>query len=168
MLKKILLAAFVTIPMLAAAQTIKIGVVNTQTLMQELPAYKEAQTKIEAIAKKYDDEYASLRAEAQKKLEEFQTLAQDKATPDAVKERRAKELDDFSQKLGEFEQMAQADLQKQQQEIMGPVISNVQQAIQSIGKEGNYTIIQEIGAMLYYGAPAEDITPQVKARLGVK
>lgn len=168
MLKKILLAALVAIPMLASAQSIKIGVVDTQALMRDLPAYKEAQTKIEGIAKKYDDEYAALRTEAQKKLEEFQTLSQDKNTPDAVKERRAKELDDFSQKLAEFEQMAQADLQKQQQEIMSPIIGNVQQAIQSIGKEGNYTMIQEIGALLYYGAPAEDITTQVKTRLGIK
>lgn len=166
MLKKILLAALVAIPMMASAQSIKIGVVDTQALMRDLPAYKEAQTKIEGIAKKYDDEYAALRTEAQKKLEEFQTL--DKNTPDAVKERRAKELDDFSQKLAEFEQMAQADLQKQQQEIMSPIIGNVQQAIQSIGKEGNFTMIQEIGALLYYGAPAEDITTQVKARLGIK
>ena len=141
MLKKILLAALVLFPMLASAQSIKIGVVDTQKLMTDL------------------------RAEAQKKLEEFQTLAQDASTPDAVKERRAKELDEFSQKLSEFEQMAQQDLQKQQQEILGPVLNNVQQAIQSVGKEGNYTLIQETGALLYFGAPAEDITEQVKARL---
>ena len=115
MLKKILLAALVLFPMLASAQSIKIGVVDTQKLMTDLPAYKEAMTKIEGVAKKYDTEHANLRAEAQKKLEEFQTLAQDASTPDAVKERRAKELDEFSQKLSEFEQMAQQDLQKQQQ-----------------------------------------------------
>ena len=165
MLKKILLAALVLFPMLASAQSIKIGVVDTQKLMTDLPAYKEAMTKIEGVAKKYDTEHANLRAEAQKKLEEFQTLAQDASTPDAVKERRAKELDEFSQKLSEFEQMAQQDLQKQQQEILGPVLNNVQQAIQSVGKEGNYTLIQETGALLYFGTPAEDITEQVKARL---
>ncbi|MCM1006112.1 MAG: OmpH family outer membrane protein [Prevotella sp.] len=168
MIKKILIAIMVAIPMLASAQTIKIGVVDTQKLVAELPAFKEAQTKIEAIAKKYDDEYANLRTEATKKLEEFQTISQDANTPQAVKERRAKELDEFSQKLSEFEQMAQQDLQKQQQEIFGPVYSTVQDAIKSIGKEGNYTFIQEAAAFLYYGAPAEDITNQVKARLGVK
>lgn len=166
MLKKILLAALVAIPMLVSAQTIKIGVIDTQALIRELPAYKEAESKISVISKKYEDEYTALRAEAQKKFEEFNAMPED--TPKAVKDRRAKELDDFAQKLQEFEQMAQADLQKQQQEIMSPVISNVQQAIQSIGKEGNFTMIQEAAALLYYGAPAEDITPLVKTRLGVK
>lgn len=168
MIKKILFAIMVAIPMLASAQTIKIGVVDTQSVITDLPSYKEAQTKIEAVAKKYDDEYASLRAEALKKYEEFQTLSADTTTPDAVKERRAKELDELSTKLSEFEQMAQADLQKQQQEIMGPVLTSVQSAIQSIGKEGGYTVIQEVGAFLYYGAPAEDITAAVKTRLGIK
>lgn len=168
MLKKILVAALLAIPMLLSAQTIKIGVVDTQLLMRELPAFKEAQTKIDAVAKKYDEEYNNLRAEAAKKYEEYQTLMNDANTPQAVKERRAKEIDEFSQKLAEFEQMAQTDLQKQQQEIMAPIINNVQQAIQSIGKEGSYTIIQEMTGLLYYGAPAEDITPQVKARLGIK
>jgi len=168
MLKKFLVAALVAIPMLLSAQTVKIGVVDTQALMRDLPAFKDAQTKIEAVAKKYDDEYNNLRAEAAKKFEEFQTLSNDASTPQAVKERRAKELDEFSQKLNEFEQMAQKDLQQQQQEIMAPVLNSVQQAIQSIGKEGNYTIIQETAAMLYFGAPAEDITSQVKTRLGIK
>lgn len=168
MLKKILLAAFVALPMLASAQTIKIGVVDTQSLMQELPAYKEATDKITAIAKKYDEEYSNLRTEANKKIEEFQALVQDANTPDGVKERRAKEIDEFSRKMEEFEKMAQAELQQKQQEFLMPVYNNVQQAIQSIGKEGNYTMIQESGALLYFGAPAEDITPQVKARLGVK
>lgn len=168
MFKKILVAALVALPMLASAQTIKIGVVNTQTLMTELPAFKDAQTKIEAIAKKYEDEHNNLRAEAQKKFEEFQKLSEDTNTPQAVKDRRAKELDEIAGKISDFEQMAQADLQKQQQELMMPVYNNVQQAIQSIGKEGGYTMIQETGALLYFGAPAEDITSQVKARLGVK
>lgn len=168
MIKKILIAIMVAIPMLASAQTIKIGVVDTQSVIEDLPAYKEAQTKIKSIAEKYDAEYANLRNEFAKKLEEFQTLSNDASTPQAVKERRAKELDDFSQKLQEFEQMAQQDLSKQQNDIMGPIVTNVQQAIQSIGKEGNFTIIQEVAAFMYYGAPAEDITSQVKARLGIK
>lgn len=168
MFKKILMLALVAIPMFAAAQTVKIGVVDTQALMKDYPAVQEANTKLTEIGKKYDTEYSNLRAEAQKKMEEYQTLMKDASTPDAVKERRGKELDEFAQKLQEFEQMAQQDMQKQQQEIMAPIMNTVQQAIQSIGKEGNYTIIQELGALLYYGAPAEDITPKVKARLGIK
>lgn len=166
MLKKIILATLVAIPMLLSAQTVKIGVVDTQAIARELPAFKEVEAKLAEIGKKYEAEYAKLRTEAQAKYEEFQNMPKD--TPQAVQDRRAKELDDFSKKLAEFEQMAQNDMVKQQQELTQPVITSVQQAIQSIGKEGNYTMIQEAAGLLYYGAPAEDITPQVKARLGIK
>ena len=168
MIKKIIVAIMVAIPMLVSAQTIKIGYVDAQAIMNELPAYKEAQTQFEAIGKKYDEEYKAMMAEAQKKFEEFQAMQNDTSVLDSVKQRRAQELDEMSQKLSAFEQQAQQELNKKQQELMQPIVANVQQAIQSVGKDGAYTMIQETAAALYWGAPAEDITPQVKARLGIK
>lgn len=166
MFKKFLLAIALVFPMMAAAQSLKIAVVDAQSIVPELPAYKTAMTELEAIDKKYKDEYNKYMAEGQKKYEEFQNLAAD--TPAAVRERRAKELDEFQQKLAEFQQSYQADMEKQQASRLQPIMNDVMTAIQAIGKEGNYTIIQETGAVLYYGAPAENITDKVKARLGIK
>ncbi len=166
MFKKILVALALALPFIAGAQTIKIGLVDAQSLLQDLPSYKTASASVEAKAKKYDEEYQKLVKEAQAKLDEFQALPAD--TPDAVKERRAQELQTFDQKISEFQQMAQQDLQKAQNEALAPVYQEIQSAIQAIGKEGGYTIIQEKGAVLYFGSPAEDITPQVKTRLGIK
>lgn len=165
MLKKVIVAIMVAIPMLLSAQTVKIGVVDTQTIIPDLPAYKDAQTKLGDVSKKYETEYNKLRDEAQKKFEEFQNLPQD--TPEAVKERRAKELDEFSQKLQEFEQMAQQDIQKQQQDLMVPLYNSIQQAIQSVAKEGGFTIVQDAQALLYFAEPAVNITPDVRKRLGL-
>lgn len=166
MFKKLLVAFAMVLPLLAGAQTVKIGLVDTQAIIQDLPAFKTAQTSIEAQGKKLDDEYQKILKEAQTKMEEFQNLPAD--TPDMVKQTRANELQNYDQKLTEFQQMAQQTLQKAQSEALAPIYKTVQDAIQSIGKEGSYTIIQDKGAVLYFGAPAEDITAQVKARLGVK
>jgi Skp family chaperone for outer membrane proteins len=51
---------------------------------------------------------------------------------------------------------------------MTPVVSKVKDAINSVGKEGNYTVIQEVGSVIYYSSPAEDITNAVKAKLNLK
>lgn len=166
MIKKILLSLALALPMLAAAQNVKIGLVDVQTIIQDLPAFKSAQTEVDAKAKKYDEEYQKLMKEAQTKLEELQNLPAD--TPQPVKDRRMQELQTYDQKLAEFQQMAQQDLNKAQQEALAPIYQQVQTAIQSIGKENGFTIIQEKGAVLYFGAPAEDITPLVRARLGLK
>lgn len=165
MLKKILLAVLVAMPMLVSAQTVKIGLVDTQAVMTSLPAYTEAQTTIEGIAKKYEEESKKLQTELQRLYEEYQALGQD-ALP-AIKERKEQDIVATEQKIQSFNQKAREDLQKQQETIMSPIIANVQSAIQSVGKEGGYAIVQELGAVYYYGAPAEDVTAAVKAKLGV-
>ena len=166
MFKKLLVAIALVLPFVAGAQTIKIGLVDAQAVIQDMPAFKTAQSSIEAQGKKFDEEYQKILKEAQSKLEEFQNLPAD--TPDVVKETRAKEIQNYDQKLAEFQQMAQQALQKAQAEALQPLYLNVQNAIQSIGKEGGYTIIQDKASVLYFGTPAEDITAQVKARLGIK
>ncbi len=168
MLKKLLVAVALVLPMLAAAQNIKIGVVDAQTIVPNLPAYQTAMTELEAIDKKYKDEYAKFMADAQKKYEEFEALQKDSTTPQAVLERRAKELEDFQGRLQEFQKNYAEDMDKQQKAKMEPIMKQVMDAIQAVGKEGGYTLIQDAAAVLYYGGAAENITQQVKTRLGLK
>ena len=163
MIKKILTAVLIAVPMLLSAQTIKLGLVDTQSIITELPAFKDAQAKIAEQSQKYEDEFKKMQDEAQAKYEEFQNLAPD--TPDLTKERRMKELQDLTQKLDEFNAMAQNNLQREQQTLLAPIMQQVQDAINAVGQEGGYTLIQEVGAVLYFGAPAENITDAVRARL---
>ena len=53
---------------------------------------------------------------------------------------------------------------------MGPIQQKIQQAVESVGREGNYSLIQMYDPQLtlYYASPVEDITSVVKAKLGVK
>lgn len=166
MLKKIVLAIMLALPMLSGAQTIKIGLVDTNTILTSLPDTKTAQDKINALSKDFQDQDSKFMAALQKKMEDFQNLPE--TTPQATKEALAKEIQADQQKILEFEQNAQSEMQKAQEREMAPVINKVRDAIQAVGREGNYTVVQELGAVLYYGAPAEDITPAVKAKLGLK
>lgn len=163
MFKKILMAAVVAFPMLAAAQTVKIGLVDTQAIVTEMPAFKAAQTEVAAKQQKLNEDGNKLYKEFQTKMEEFQNLPKD--TPEATIQIRAKELENYQAKLNEFDQMAQQELTKAQNAALEPIMNQVQQAIQSVGAEGGYTLIQEKQAVLYYGAPAVDITAEVKARI---
>ena len=60
------------------------------------------------------------------------------------------------------------DLQRQNQQLMAPVQEKVVKAIQSVGAEGNYTFIFENVMPLYSGSDVTDVTPLVKAALGIK
>ena len=167
MIKKLLIALAVFFPMLASAQTVKIGLVDVNTILAGHPDTQAAQTKIQDAQKKYDAEYQNLGQEFQRMFEEYQ-----KGTNDlpAIKQRKEQELQDYQNKIQQFEQSAAQDLQKMQADLMQPIIAKVQQAIESVGKEGGYTLIQNLDPQIvfYHAAPAVDITNDVKAKLGMK
>lgn len=166
MFKKILLAVAFMLPILgASAQTLKIGIVDTGALVQAHPDTQVAQKKIEEASKKYDDEYQKLGQEIQRMYNDLK----DDDLP-AIKERKTKELQDYSAKIQQFEQSAQQDLARMQQELLTPIFQKVRDAIESVAKEEGFSMIQDYNPqlVLYYAAPVVDVTPKVKAKLGLK
>ena len=99
--------------------------------------------------------------------DEFQAMKEDELP--AIKERKARELQDYNQKIQQFQQTAYNDLNKLNADLMGPIMQKIQTAVEAVGKEGSYSLIQpkSTDIILYFGAPVEDITNQVKAKLGV-
>lgn len=168
MLKKLLLVAAVLLPMLASAQTLKIGIVDTQELIAKMPDTAAAQKQLEEVSKKYQDEYAKLTEEMKRLVDEYQNMKEDELP--AIKERKTRELSDYQQKLQQFEQTADQDLQKMQYDLMSPVLQKIRTAIEAVGKEGSYSLVQNKDAqiILYYDSPVVDITNDVKAKLGIQ
>lgn len=165
MFKKIILAVALMLPVFgASAQTLKLGLVDTNTLIQAHPDTQAAQKKIEDASKKYDEEYQKLGQEFQRLYGELK----DDDLP-AIKERKTKELQDYSAKIQAFEQNAQQDLARMQQELLAPIIQKIKDAIESVGKEEGFSLIQENSPQIvfYYAAPVVDITPKVKSKLGL-
>lgn len=163
MIKKIILAFLLLFPTMAFAQ--KFGVVNTETIVSDLPEFKEMQASYEAAAKKYQDEFDNLREKFQKELNEYQAMPED--TPNSIKERRAQELQELDQKMQQFSANAQNELQQTQQRLIQPIMERVRTAINTVGQEGNFTMIFENTLPVYTGTDAVDVTPQVRAKLGI-
>lgn len=166
MMKKILLAIFVGLPMMAVAQTPKFGTVDTQAIMEALPDVKQVDEQIQAASKKYEDEFQKLQEQMNKLYTEFQALPAD--TPDAIKQRRQQEVEDVYKKAEEFRMTASQDLQRQREQLMAPVISKITTAINTVGKEQGMTFVFEHGMALYTGTDVVDVTPMVKTSLGIK
>ncbi|MDE6272952.1 MAG: OmpH family outer membrane protein [Muribaculaceae bacterium] len=168
MLKKILLMLAVVFSMAASAQTLKVGLVDTNALLSSMPEVTEAQKKLQETQSKYETQYNSLQAELQKQYEELNNMKED--VPELIRKNKTQAFVDNQQKLQQFEQQIVQEMQKQQAELMAPIYQKVQDAIQSVGKEGNFSLIQGIDPQLtfYYSAPVEDVTPLVKTKLGIK
>lgn len=166
MIKKLLLAALIAMPTMAFAQ--KFAIINTQTVVEAMPEMAQARTQLEASSKKYQEEFNKLQETFQKSYEEYQKLEQDATTPQSIKDRRVQELQEMQSKIQQFRETVSQDLEKQQQQLMAPIQQKVADAIKGVGASGSYTMIFENVLPLYTGSDVEDITPQVKSRLGLK
>lgn len=166
MIKKLILvlAAAIVLPVAANAQ--KFGVVNADEIISGLPEFTKMQEQIAEASKRYEDEFKKLQEEMDKKYTEFQALASD--TPDSIKERRLAELQELDQKMQQFRNTAQQDLQRQQQTLMAPIEQKLIDAIKAVGSEGNYTFIFQEGMAVFSGKDVVNVTNEVKAKLGVK
>ena len=167
MFKKLFLAAALILPTLASAQTLKIGLVDVDEIVSKLPDTAEAQTKLADTSKKYEDEYAKLNDEMKRRYDEIEAMADDELP--AIRERKIKDFQEYQMKIQQFEQSATQELGRYQQELMAPIYQKVNNAIQSVGQEGGFSLIEaKITQMvLYYDSPVLDITNEVKAKLGI-
>ena len=169
MIKKLLLAVLLAAPLCLSAQTLKFGTVNTQELFNVMPEKATAEVALRDAASKFEMEAKKLEDNLVKQQQELQALDQDTTTPVAIKERRAQEFQESYQKYQNFQQTANNELQKTQQTLLAPIQEKMQKAIQAVGAENGYTFIYDLSipTLLYVGQGAEDVTPLVKAKLGI-
>ncbi len=168
MFKRIILAIAIILPMSAFAQ--KFGVVDLESVFQAMPESTTMQTQLTESSKKYEDEFKTLQDELNKLYAEFQTLANDKDTPDSIKQRRMQEIQEREQKANQFRTTAQQDLTRLQEQLMAPIQQKIQEAIKAVGVDGDYTFIfpNEQSLLLYQGPNVVDVTAAVKGKLGIK
>ncbi len=168
MIKKVLLAIALICPMLLSAQTLKIGLVDFASILQAMPETTAAQNQVKEVSDKYQAEYQKLGEEMNRLVEEYQKMSENELP--AIKERKTRELSDYQQKIQAFEQNAMNDINKMQNDLMGPIQQKMAQAVESVGREGNFSLIEmyDPQLILYRAEPVEDVTPLVKAKLGIK
>jgi outer membrane protein len=143
----------------------KLGHVNAQEILLNLPERDDAQAQIESQAAEYEQEMARMQQELQTKFSDYQQKAE--TWPDAIRQQKERELQALDQGLQEFGGTVQQELQILEQELLTPMIERVQQAIDEVGAENGYLYIfdSSTGATLYNGG--DDVGDLVRAKLGM-
>jgi outer membrane protein len=146
---------------------IKVGHINSNDLLTAMPERTAVQKELEDYANQLKVTLDAMRKEYETKVGEFQSK-QDVMT-DIIKNNKIKEITDLEKRIGEFQQTAETDLQKKEQELLQPIIDKAKTAINDVAKEGNFTYILDssVGVVLY-SVDGDDILPAVKKKLGVE
>ena len=165
-MKKILtICAALLVAASAFAQT-KTGYVNTTELIQLQPAMDTVRTQLESAQKETYETYQAMIEEYQTKATTFQQK-QASWTP-AIKESKQKELNEIGNRIQEFEQSANQDLQQMQQTLQAPIYQRVNEEIQKIAKVKNLAMVFDIASVLYIDpAQSIDLTPELRTILGI-
>ena len=164
-MKKLIIFLLMMLPLGVFAQESKIAIVNTQEVIQAMPEFATMQKQMADMEAKYKNEMQVMQDEYNKKYSDF--VAQQDSLTENIKLRRMQEIQDIQERMDNFVQVAQQDVQKKQQELLQPIQQKLHEAIQKVGEEKGYTYIIDPAALLYTGTTAVDATPFVRTKLGL-
>ena len=170
-MKKLILSTLLTLLSTCIFCQQKIGHVNSQEIMSNMPDIKVIESKIQKESKKMDEMYADMMTKAQEAAQAFQK-AQNEGESEAVIKAKYEEALSLEQRVQVFLQDAQQELQNLQNELLAPVIEKVQNAINEVAKNGKFSYILDTGSgfplILYNEGPGSyDLTADVKKKLNL-
>ncbi len=161
----IALAIFVGATSFVNAQS-KVAHIDTQLLVEAMPAMKAAQSELDKIQKTYDTEIKAMTKELQNKMTQYDQEAATKT--DEENQKRFEEVQGMQTNIQKYTQQARQDLQKKQEDILKPILEKARQAIQKVGRAEGYEYVLDAstgGGILL--ADGKDLMPAVKKELGI-
>ncbi len=169
-MKKRVIYTFVllTVPMFLFAQSVKIGYINSDAIMDQLPEAQEAQRQLDEMVSDWQNELSEMQRSWQRKFEEY-----DKMKLIMSDQRRAeaeRELMDLDRQIAEFRDRKfgqDGELFRFQEELIRPIQDRIFLAIQEIAEEEEYDYVldQSGDILLMYANERYDLTQKVLQRV---
>jgi len=154
---------------LLPAQTQKIGYVDSQVILTQLPAAIKAQGDLDALSNKWSAHLDTMNAKYQSALADYQQKANtmtSKAKLAAQQKLVNQEQEILNYKKDKFAQ-GTGEIYKKQDEIFGPVKTKIYAAIKEIAKKENMKFVFDKAGnvVLLYADPEYDLTYKVLDKL---
>ena len=145
----------------SAADTIKIGYVDIQKLIDQSDEAKKARTTLETLKASKEKDLEKMVTTAKKMEDELKK--QQNILSDDAKKAKIDELEKMDRDIRRFVSDSEAELSKKQREMDNSLLTELVGIIQKLGQEGEYTLILPATVILYSGKGI-DITETVLKR----
>ncbi|MDF1610717.1 MAG: OmpH family outer membrane protein [Stygiobacter sp.] len=156
---------------LIAAQTFaqpKIGYVDSDAIMKQLPDYQDTQKKLDAIIKEWQEELSKLEKDWKTKYDDYEKRKLILSEQKRVEiEKELVELENQVSKYRQDKFGVRGELFQKQEELMKPLNNRVFNAIQQVAKENDYDFIfDRSGDIIFlYAKEQYDVTNLVLEKL---
>ncbi|WP_116107448.1 OmpH family outer membrane protein [Lewinella sp. IMCC34191] len=160
-------ALFLSLSALAPLTAQKYGHLNFANLLSEMPRTQAADSTLrtynQGLVSKGEEMVANLR----QRVQEVQAQVED-LPPVRVEELRA-ELAAQRDEIAAYEQQIQRDTELKRQELLGPLIQEIRDAIDAVAEENDYVMIFDTSQFntVLFAEASDDIMDLVKAKLGL-
>ena len=163
-----ILASLILFSSFSAFAQLKIGYVDSDTIMDNLPDVQDARQKLDGLIRDWQNELKNMEADYKKKKDDFDKrnlIMTDQTRADA-----SKELSEMEKKISEFRDKkfgANGELFQKQDELMKPLQNKVFNVIQEIAADEDLDFVFDRSGdiMLLYAKSEYDLTPKVLERL---
>jgi outer membrane protein len=149
----------------------KIGYINTETILNKIPAYKTAQDQLEQQRQQFQKE---IETNYQKVDDLYKSYQADKVLlTDDMKKRRENEIITKEQEVKELQRKYFAQdgsLAKKTEELLKPIQDRITNAVKEVATEDGYAMIIDIAnnPSVVFSAPRYDISDKIIGKLGFK
>ena len=178
----VLLIAVTSVFMFGDARSqIKVGFIDSETILKQLPEAQKVQTELEGLQKLYLDTVQTKENEIKTKAEAFKSSydnAQKQVESGAIKSEdelktlqdeigaMQKEVQTLDESLGQYKQSIQTALLARQSELFKPVKEKITKTIEEVAKSMKINFVfDKADGTLLYGDKEFDITFKVLDKL---
>ena len=149
----------------ANAQGQKIGYVDSQVIIDMMPEGAKIQQDLQAYYGELQAELQAMANEYQNKMRDYEANAA--TMSNILRQSKEKEIMDLQGRIQEFQANAENDFAAKQEELSKPMLDKIKKAIDDVVKAKGLAYVFEKTVILSIGDSAIDITPDVKAKLGL-
>jgi len=162
------LLLFVLVLSLPLFSQVKVGYVDSETIMKQLPEAQEAQRKIDALVQQWQDELQRMKDEWKSKYDEYERRKL--ILTDEARAQMERELSELDRKIAEFQMQKfgpDGELYRKQDELIKPVQSKIFNAIKEVALEEGFDFVFDKSGeiLLLYANEKYDLTQKVINKL---
>ncbi len=144
----------------------KIGTVSSQIIMFSMPEIDTMQIKLKEVEAGLIADIEAIQKELVQKQQEYQRNKDTYSS--TMKEQKEKDLQALLTRYEEFEQVAQLEMQEQQQIMLRPIQEKIMAAINKVSEKQEFAMIFEKQSAIFVSETlVTDITDMVIAELGI-
>jgi outer membrane protein len=147
---------------------VKIGYIDSETIMRELPEAQEARRKLNALIREWQTELNRMRDERKRKYDEYEKRKL--ILTDEARAQMERELQELDKKIADFQTKKfgpDGEIYKKQEELIRPIQNRIFNALKEVAESEGYDFIFDKSGdiLILYANEKYDLTRKVLEKL---